>query len=160
MKVLRGTAGLVLAALTALAQTAPAPEARIEKVTAVSVYVKDQDEALRWYTEVLGFEKCGDDRTMPGYRWLTVAPRGETDFQIVLLQAGPEEMGFVGKTGTAVLRTRDCRAMSKVLEGRGVKFVSPPRNTKWGVSAVFVDLYGNGYNLIEPHPGSPHSPPK
>lgn len=116
----------------------------IERVTRMSLLVKEQNEALRWYTEVLGFEKRGDDRSRKGFWWLTVAPK------IVLLLADKESLPLVGKQPTSVVATRDCRGTYEELKARGVKFVSPPMETTWGVSAVFVDLYGNGYNLIEP----------
>jgi predicted enzyme related to lactoylglutathione lyase len=132
------------------------PEVEIEKVTAVSIYVRDQDEALRWYQEALDFEKRADDRSMPGFRWLTVAPRSHPDFQVVLLQAGDEEMSLVGKNPTWVLRTRDCRKMTELLQKRGVTFLSPPRDTAWGISAVFEDLY---WKRIQPDRALPKAAP-
>ncbi len=122
----------------------------IERVARVSLLVKDQKEALAWYTEVLGFEKRGDDRSRPGFWWLTVGPKKQPDFEIVLLQASEEQMPLVGKQPTAVVFTRDCRGTHEMLAARGVKFPAPPRETSWGVSAVFLDLYGNDYNLLEP----------
>lgn len=125
----------------------------------VSVWVKDQDEALRWYTDKLGFEKREDDAsTIPGFRWLTVAPRGQAEPEIVLGKPDPQMMGDagakeamkqIGHNPTWVLNTDDCRGAYKELIRRGVKFTSPPEEAPWGVSAIFVDLYGNAYNIVE-----------
>ncbi len=122
----------------------------IGKLTGVTIFVKDQDEALEWYTKVLGFTKKADDRSMPGFRWLTVGPKDQPDLQVVLLQAREQEMSLVGKNGTWVISTKNCRETAELLKSRGVRFVSEPTETPWGVSAVFLDLYGNPYNLIEP----------
>lgn len=122
----------------------------IDRVARVSLLVKDQAEALRWYTDILGFEKRGDDRSRPGFWWLTVGPRSQADFEIVLLQASDEQIELVGKQPTAVLYTRDCRGTHELLAKHGVEFPATPADTAWGVSAVFLDLYGNAYNLLEP----------
>ncbi len=131
------------------------------KLTHVTVVVKDQNEALKWYTEKLGFEKRADDAsTMPGYRWLTVSPPGQKDIEIILNKP-PERvdeahkemveamMKTVGKNSTWVLWTDDCMKTYKELSAKGVKFTIPPEKQVFGVSAVFVDLYGNPYNLVE-----------
>lgn len=122
----------------------------VERVLRMSLLVKDQQEALRWYTEVLGFVKRADDRSRPGFWWLTVSPPRQPDFELVLLQADGPRLALVGTQPTAVLETRDCRAMYERLKAAGVEFPAPPSDTAWGVSAVFVDLYGNTYNLLEP----------
>lgn len=124
----------------------------IQKVSHVSVVVRDQEEALQWYTEMLGFEKRMDNSdTVPGFRWLTVGARVQADLQIVLLKArDEEEMKRIGQGTMWVLETEDCRRTSKELSGRGVKFTSTPEDVPWGVSVCFEDLYGNPYNLVEP----------
>ena len=140
------------------------------RLTHVTVVVKNQDEALKWYTEKLGFEKRSDDSTtMPGYRWLTVSPAGQTDIEIVLnmppavVDEAHKEMvesmmKMVGKNSTWVLWTDDCMKTYKELSAKGVKFPFPPEKQSFGVSAVFVDLYGNPYNLVErPMPQPAHS---
>jgi catechol 2,3-dioxygenase-like lactoylglutathione lyase family enzyme len=142
------TAGAL--ATTARQASPRANEPGIDRVLRVSLLVRDQDAALRWYTDVLGFEKRADDRSRPGFRWLTVGPSRQPDFELVLLQASPEQMTFVGKQPTSVVATSDCRGAYERLKARGVQFASPPAETGWGVSAVFTDLYGNGYNLLEP----------
>lgn len=130
----------------------------ITRVTHVSLLVHDQEEALKWYTEKLGFEKQADDPFPEGGgRWITIAPRDQSDLEIVL---EPPEWGLggdaeakrqiVGKTPGWVIVTDDCRGDYETFKSRGVKFVSSPEELPWGVSAVFEDLYGTQHNLLEP----------
>jgi len=129
----------------------------LKRIGHVTVIVRDQDEALRFYTEQLGMEKR-EDRTMGAFRWLTVAPVGG-DVAIVLQRPGapfqsPEEvermLARVGQGTAWVLETDDCKQDHAAMTARGVKFTSAPSEMPWGVSAVFEDLYGNRYNLLEP----------
>jgi len=123
----------------------------ITKLSHVTIIVPDQNEALAWYTEKLGFEKRADDGgSMPGYRWLTVAPKGQQGLEIALFQARDErERSWVGQGTLWVLETDDCRTTCKELETRGVTILSQPDQMPWGVSAIIQDLYGNPYNLLE-----------
>lgn len=123
----------------------------ITKLSHVTIIVPDQNEALAWYTEKLGFEKRADDGgSMPGYRWLTVAPKGQQGLEIVLFQARDErERSWVGQGTLWVLETDDCRTTCKELAARGVTVLSQPDQMPWGVSAIIQDLYGNPYNLLE-----------
>lgn len=134
----------------------------IKRLTHVTILVRDQDEALRWYTEKLGFEKRSDEIFGPGARWLTVAPKGQ-DIEIVLQKPDPALHGkqsakklvkHIGWGTTWVLSSTDCRKDHKVLRSRGVKFVSPPEDVPWGLEAVFEDLYGNPFALVELHHSS------
>ena len=129
----------------------------LKRIGHVTVIVRDQDEALRFYTEQLGMEKR-EDRTMGAFRWLTVAPVGG-DAAIVLQRPGapfqsPEEtermLARVGQGTAWVLETDDCKQDHAAMTARGVTFTSAPSEMPWGVSAVFEDLYGNRYNLLEP----------
>lgn len=122
----------------------------ITKITHVTVLVNDQDEALNWYTEVLGLEKRQDDaKTIPGFRWITVAPKGQTAPEIVLLRAEDRDRDRVGHGTLWVLETEDCEEAHQCLEKRGVKFITEPKKAPWGVSAMFEDLYGNRFNLAQ-----------
>ena len=129
----------------------------INKLAHVTVIVRDQDEALRFYTEKLGMEKR-EDRTMGTYRWVTVAPQGSAVAIVLQKPAAPfqqpEEiermLAEVGHGTTWVVETDDCKADYAALKDRGVTFTSAPSELPWGVSAVFQDLYGNKYNLLEP----------
>lgn len=131
--------------------------AMIRRIGHVTVIVRDQDEALRFYTEQLGMEKR-EDQTMGAFRWLTVAPKGG-EVAIVLQKPGApfhsaEEaermLARVGQGTAWVLETDDCKQDHAAMAARGVTFTSPPEDQPWGVSAIFEDLYGNRYNLIQP----------
>ena len=117
----------------------------IDKVATLTIAVKDQDEALRWFTEKLDFEKR-TDLSAPGMRWLTVAPRKQQEVEFVLASWFPDH---VGKNPPAVLETEDCRGTYRILQDRGVIFTESPTDKAYGVEAVFEDLYGNSYALIE-----------
>ncbi|RMD79922.1 MAG: lactoylglutathione lyase [Gammaproteobacteria bacterium] len=122
----------------------------IRRITYVTVVCHDQEEALAWYTEKFGFEKRQDDTSMPGYRWLTVAPPGQQELEVILFKARDDrERGWVGQGTLWVLEVDDCRATVEELKGRGVKVLSEPQEAPWGVSAVVEDLYGNPYSLLE-----------
>jgi uncharacterized glyoxalase superfamily protein PhnB len=119
--------------------------AGIDKVAILTIAVKDQDEALRWFTERLGFEKRLD-LPAPGMRWLTVAPKNQTEVEFVLASWFPDH---VGKNAPCVVETQSCRETYEALKARGVAFNQPPTPTSYGVEAVFEDLYGNTYALLE-----------
>ena len=130
----------------------------IEKVTHVSLIVPDQREAKTYYTEILGFVVKSDDPFPddPGNRWITVAPPGQMDVEIVLQPPawGPEgdaasRTELIGKYPGFVLGTSDCRQDYEDLSAKGVYFISPPEDVPWGVSALFVDKYGYVHNLVE-----------
>ncbi|MFI5341014.1 MAG: VOC family protein [Candidatus Methylomirabilales bacterium] len=121
----------------------------IKRLTHVTIMVRDQDEALDWYTRKLGFKKVHDERgTIPGLRWPTIAPAGQESPEIVLLKA--QDGDAVGRGAMWVLEADDCRKTYEELRARGVTFRSAPEDAPWGVSAVFEDLYGNQFNLVEP----------
>jgi uncharacterized glyoxalase superfamily protein PhnB len=120
-------------------------EIEIEKVSTITIAVKDEKEALRWFTETLGFEKRLD-LSGPGLRWLTVAPRNQKEVEFLLATWFPDH---VGKNATCVVDTRDCRKTYEELKRRGVKFKQEPQARPYGVEAVFQDLYGNTYALVE-----------
>jgi hypothetical protein len=117
----------------------------IDKVATLTIAVKDQNEALRWFTEKLDFEKRVDI-SAPGIRWLTVAPRQQTEVEFVLASWFTE---LVGKNAPCVVETQDCRGTYKALRDRGVKFSQTRTEKPYGTEAVFEDLYGNTYALVE-----------
>lgn len=132
----------------------------ISKLSHVTIYVLNQEEAKKFYTEKLGFE-VRTDVTMEGFRWLTVAPQGQKDLEIVLMEAkaGPmiEETAaqqlraFIqkGLMGAGVFNTEDCRATYEELKRKGVEFLSPPQERPYGVEAVFKDDSGNWFSLTQ-----------
>lgn len=117
----------------------------IDRVSTIAIAVADQDEALQWYTEMLGFEKKMDVPS-PSFRWLTVAPPLQADVEFLLASWFPD---LVGKNATWVLSTRDCQAGYEELTTKGVKFSEKPTVQPWGIQAVFADLYGNKYALVQ-----------
>jgi predicted enzyme related to lactoylglutathione lyase len=128
----------------------------ITKIGHITLLVRDQDEALRFYTEILGMEKRADMTMDNGFRWLAVAPPGEP-VEIVFVKADtPEKRARVGSQVAdhvfLVLHTDDCHKQAAQMQARGVKFLSQPTEQPWGVEAVFQDLYGNVMDLLEPRP--------
>ncbi len=119
--------------------------AGIDKIVTVTIAVRDQDEALRWFTEELGFEKR-TDVAGPGMRWVTVAPKKQQDVEILLASWFP---ALVGKNAPWVLATGDCRKTYTELKGRGVAFSQEPQERPYGIEAVFQDPYGNSYALVQ-----------
>jgi catechol 2,3-dioxygenase-like lactoylglutathione lyase family enzyme len=138
----------------------------ITRLAQVTVIVKDQEEALRFYTEKLGLVKRSDDGSMPGFRWLTVSPRDQRYPEIVLQKPGPpfqdedtarEMMQRVGTNPTWVFNTDNCNEEYHVMRSRGVKFLAEPEEKSYGTEALFQDLYGNMYSLLEPRMPSEES---
>lgn len=117
----------------------------IDRFGCITVAVRNQEEALRWFTEKLGFVKRVD-RPGPGIRFLTISPRNQPKLQVILASWFPE---LIGKNPTAVLYTKDCRKTYEELKAQGVVFMEAPTDRPFGLQAVFEDLYGNKYALLE-----------
>jgi catechol 2,3-dioxygenase-like lactoylglutathione lyase family enzyme len=131
----------------------------ISKVTHVALLVRDQEEALAWYTEKLGFEVRSNE-PFPGdpeHQWITIAPPGQEGLEIILQppEWGPEQGGveqreaLIGQAPGFVLETTDCQKDYEELQAKGVTFTGPPMEMPWGISAVFFDLYGYMHNIVE-----------
>jgi catechol 2,3-dioxygenase-like lactoylglutathione lyase family enzyme len=127
----------------------------IEKLTIVTVVVKDQEAALDYYTNILGLEKRAD-LTPPaaGVRWLTVAPKGQ-DIEISLWQAGSRTEGVPpshsqpGNGTSWNFQVKDCRKAYAELKARGVKFRSEPVEYPWSIAAAFTDPDGNPFGITQ-----------
>jgi catechol 2,3-dioxygenase-like lactoylglutathione lyase family enzyme len=120
----------------------------------ITLLVKDQDEALKFYTEKLGFQKCQDTLLWGKIRWVTVSLKTQTDVELTLVLADSDEKrNAVGKqAGDHVfltLETDNCRTAYKALKAKGIKFYGKPEERAWGVEAVFEDLYGNLFDLVQ-----------
>jgi catechol 2,3-dioxygenase-like lactoylglutathione lyase family enzyme len=121
----------------------------------VSLVVRDYDEALAFFVGVLGFELVQDTEVpAQGKRWVVVAA-GESGARLLLARASSEEQTLrVGaQTGGRVflfLYTDDCLRDYSRLSAKGVKFVRDPQEQPHGLVAVFEDLYGNLWDLIQP----------
>lgn len=125
-------------------------------IACVTIVVRDYDEAIYWYCEILGFRLVEDTRLTDTKRWVRIAPAGSRDFSLLLARAvAPEQVSRIGnQTGGRVflfLNTDDFWRDYHALSERGVIFRRPPQDEPYGAVAVFEDLYGNLWDLIEPH---------
>ena len=128
-------------------------------VAMVGLYVRDQDEALAFYVEKLGFRVHTDVRNGE-YRWLTVQHPDQPSFQLGLFAPGPPVLD-AGTTQTVraivakgampplVLNVDDCRATYEQLRARGVEFTQEPMDRYGTVDAGFRDPSGNGWKMIQ-----------
>jgi predicted enzyme related to lactoylglutathione lyase len=133
------------------------------KVSNAQLWVHDQEEALAFYTEKLGWE-VRSDVTLPemgDFRWLTVSPPGQEDFEVVLMAIpGPpvfeedtaamiREMVSRGVAAPIFLTTDDCQASYEELKARGVEFVDTPEERPYGIDSSFRDPSGNHLRLTQ-----------
>src|SRR5262245_12760391 len=123
--------------------------------TRVALVVRDYDEAVAYFTSVLGFELVEDTPLDAGKRWVTVRPRGPGGAELLLARAAnPRQTDRIGdQTGGRVflfLRTDDFDRDYAAMNAKGVRFVEPPRRESYGTVAVFEDLYGNRWDLVGP----------
>ena len=133
------------------------------KIANAQVWVHDQEEALAFYTEKLGFE-VRSDVTLPemgDFRWLAVSPPGQEDVSIVLMAVpGPpvmdesttqqvEDLMAKGFASGVFLTTDDCHAEYERLKARGVEFTEAPEERPYGIDCGFRDPSGNSFRLTE-----------
>jgi uncharacterized glyoxalase superfamily protein PhnB len=133
------------------------------RIAVAHVWVHDQQEALDFYTKKVGMEVRADVSfpEMGEFRWLTVAPPGQEDVEIVLMPIpGPpvmdeetaEQVRTVmakGFAGTVFLATDDCPKSYEELKARGVEFTEPPEQRPYGIDAGFRDPSGNSIRLTQ-----------
>ncbi|MCJ8519040.1 catechol 2,3-dioxygenase-like lactoylglutathione lyase family enzyme [Pseudorhizobium tarimense] len=128
-------------------------------VQVVGLYVHDQDEALHFYVDKLGFRVHTDARN-GDYRWLTVQHPDQPDFQLGLFRPQPpivdeataqglEEAVAKGAMPPLVLVVEDCQAAFEAMSSRGVEFVQEPVTRYGSVDASFRDPFGNGWKLVQ-----------
>ena len=135
----------------------------LKTLSHVNVWVHDQDEALAWYTEKLGFE-VREDVTLAelgGFRWLTVGPAGQDDVALALMTVpgppvfDPDTADAVrnvmakGAAGGLFFSTDDCRGDYEELRGRGVEFTEEPSERPYGIDAGLRDPSGNAIRLVQ-----------
>jgi predicted enzyme related to lactoylglutathione lyase len=133
------------------------------RIANAQLWVQDQEEALAFWTEKVGFEVRADV-TMPemgDFRWLTVGPPGQEDVSVVLMaipgepmvdkvtQAQISDLAGKGFAGTVFLTTDDCRADYERLVARGVEFSETPEERPYGIDAGFRDPSGNAIRLTQ-----------
>jgi catechol 2,3-dioxygenase-like lactoylglutathione lyase family enzyme len=133
----------------------------INRLSVATIWVLDQNEALRFYTEKLGFE-IRTDLAVGDYRWLTIGLKDQPDieFQLAALKPSGEfsqedvdylsKMVAEGKMGLSPWKTDDCQKTYETLKAKGVEFLQPPTDRNYGViEAVFKDTSGNIMRLTE-----------
>jgi uncharacterized glyoxalase superfamily protein PhnB len=133
------------------------------RIANTQLWVHDQDEALAFYTQKLGFEVRSDVTMaeMGDFRWLTVGSAGQDDFSIVLMAIpGPPVMSpdsaeevkalmAKGFAGTVFLTTEDVRAAYEELKARGVEFTEELQERPYGIDSGFRDPSGNSFRLTQ-----------
>jgi len=127
-----------------------------QSIALVSLVVRNYDEAIEFYVGKLAF-RVVEDTAVPDQskRWVVVSPPGVSECRVLLARASnPEQERCIGsQTGGRVflfLHTDDFWRDYNLYRQRGVVFVRPPRNEAYGLVAVFKDLYGNLWDLLQP----------
>jgi catechol 2,3-dioxygenase-like lactoylglutathione lyase family enzyme len=126
-----------------------------QRIAHIALVVNDYDDAIRFYTEKLGFTLVEDTLLSETKRWVLVAPPGVSDCCLLLAKAANDEQkSRVGnQTGGRVflfLFTDNFRRDYHKMLANDIKFVRPPKKEPYGMVAVFEDLYGNLWDLLEP----------
>jgi predicted enzyme related to lactoylglutathione lyase len=136
---------------------------RMIKLSTAQVWVRDQDEALEFYTRKVGWQ-VRSDLSMPqlgDFRWLTVGPADQPDISVVLMaipgepvmneqtQQQVREVMSKGFAGTLFLTTDDAQAAFKELSGRGIEFAEKPEKRPYGIDMAFRDPSGNNIRVTQ-----------
>ena len=144
----------------------------IQKMSHATIFVTDQDQAKEFYVDKLGFALKADYTAPNGFRWLTVAPKGQSEVEIALMKVGssaPPDMKGGNSSETAkkdieamavllkkgwlspgAFQTADCRKTFEELKAKGVEFVSEPKDEFFGVLAIIKDPFGNWFSITQP----------
>ena len=134
----------------------------ITKLSHVTLFVNNQEDAKQFYVGTLGFQVRTDATMDGGFRWLTVTPPAQPDLEIVLIEPTPgpmldeEAAGAVrlllkkGVLGAGVFHADDCRRTYEELKARGVQFAGAPEEKFYGVEAIMRDGVGNWFSVTEP----------
>ena len=123
-------------------------------LAAISLVVRDYDEAIAFFTDALRFRLVEDTPLGNGKRWVRVAPAGGGTALLLARAVSPEQLAAVGnQAGGRVflfLHTDDFAGDHARMSAAGVRFLEAPRHEPYGVVAVFEDLYGTRWDLIQP----------
>lgn len=123
------------------------------KIATLAFLVRDYDEAIAWFTRCLGFELAADTDMGGGKRWVVVRPPGATGAALLLAKATGDQQAAIGQqAGGRVflfLETDDFDRDHAHMSATGVKFREAQRSEVYGKVAVFEDLYGNPWDLIQ-----------
>jgi catechol 2,3-dioxygenase-like lactoylglutathione lyase family enzyme len=119
----------------------------------VALLVRDYDEAIAFFTNALGFSLIEDTDQGGGKRWVLVAPPGAETALLLARAATPEQLASVGNQGGGrvflFLHTDDFDRDYARMRAHGVRFTEEPRHEAYGTVAVFLDLYGNRWDLLQ-----------
>ncbi len=125
-----------------------------QSIATIALVVAEYEEAIAFYRDAVGFTLVEDTPLAPGKRWVVLTPPGGDGARLLLAKAdGPDQQAVVGKqAGGRVmlfLQTDDFDRDHARMQANGVHFLEEPRREAYGTVAVFVDLYGNKWDLIE-----------
>jgi len=129
-----------------------------QTIATIAYVVSDYDEAIQFFVETLGFDLVEDtsrEQEQPGKRWVVVRPKRSVGCSLLLAKAvGNSQLSAVGnQSGGRVflfLHTDDFWRDYNAMKVKGIVFTAPPREEAYGIVAVFLDLYGNKWDLIQP----------
>jgi predicted enzyme related to lactoylglutathione lyase len=124
------------------------------KIGHLTILVNNYDEAIDYYTNVLGFTLLSDQSFGEGMRWVTVVPSKRSETAIVFVQADTDaKKERVGSQAAQhvflVIETDDLNRDYTTMKEKGVTFFGEPREVPWGIEVVFEDLYGNRFDLLQ-----------
>ena len=126
----------------------------MSRIATVTLVVRSYDEAIDFYVGRLGFELVADTALGDGKRWVLVAPAGGGARLLLAAAANDQQAASIGnQTGGRVgffLETDDFERDHAAFSAAGVRFLEAPRREAYGMVAVFEDLYGNCWDLIQP----------
>lgn len=127
-----------------------------QRIAHITLVVKDYDEAIQFYTEKLNFELLEDTKIDELKRWVVIAPPGAKECCLLLARAADDQQSAIvgNQTGGRVflfLFTDNFRRDYNKMIEKGISFVRPPKEESYGLVAVFEDLYGNMWDLLEPN---------
>ena len=135
----------------------------IRKMSHATIFVNNQEEALAFYRDKLGFVVHTDAMVGEDFRWLTMNVPDQPDFEIVLMEPKPgmlmdeatatqlRAIMDKGVLGAGVFNTDDCRGTYEEMKSKGVQFSSEPAERPYGIEAVFKDNSGNWFSLTQPN---------
>jgi catechol 2,3-dioxygenase-like lactoylglutathione lyase family enzyme len=126
-------------------------------IARITLVVRDYDEAIAYYTGILGFDLLEDTDLGGGKRWVVVAPSGSRGASLLLARAANDEQAsrIGNQTGGRVflfLHTDDFERDYIAMKAHGVRFIEEPRRESYGTVVVFEDLYGNRWDMVQPTP--------
>ena len=138
----------------------------IRRMSHATIFVQNQEEALAFYRDKLGFRVHTDAKINDDFRWLTMCTNDDPDFELILLEPKPgmlmdeetsKQMRAImakGVLGAGAFNTDDCQGTYDELKAKGVEFISAPSQRPYGIEAVFKDNSGNWFSLTQPSEGS------